>query len=281
MIKNLNLRPQNRNETVFRARISLLTKDTGQPPCQVPFEELSPRINTYKQRFKSEKQTAIGYLAKSIAHELGNPLSILSSTVQRIQDSNAYPTDTHLHDACDTVKACLKRMEDLLRHLSNAGGISHELSEEVDMEDILHESLKHFQPECEGLNIRIFRAGDGYFGKCHLKPRKVRQVLFNLLQNAVEAIPNRGEISVDSCNCLLDGQKGISLAVFDNGCGILASDQRKIFKPFFSTKPGKIGLGLTFCQRVMEEHDGEITVESSLGQGSLFTVTFPVNRRGD
>jgi len=98
----------------------------------------------------------------------------------------------------------------------------------------------------------------------------------NLFKNAIEAMPNGGELRVSIY--LSKSEDTVCIEVSDTGCGISEADLRSIFRPFYSTKPDGTGLGLSFCRRVTEEHGGEIRVKSELSEGSTFSVILPVRQ---
>ena len=105
-----------------------------------------------------------------------------------------------------------------------------------------------------------------------MDPEQFRQVLWNLCLNAVEAMPQGGELSVGAT--AVPGQK-LEVWVTDSGHGIAPDDLTHVFEPFFSTKPGGTGLGLSLVHRIVQEHGGEVDVRSTPGLGTTFTVTLP------
>ncbi|HKI81819.1 MAG TPA: ATP-binding protein, partial [Pseudodesulfovibrio sp.] len=107
---------------------------------------------------------------------------------------------------------------------------------------------------------------------------QLKQVALNLLTNAVDAIGDEGELCVSTTL----HKDGVRMAVSDTGCGIPEKNLDKLFEPFFTTKPvGKgIGIGLATCYHIVQDHGGEITVNSELGTGTCFSVTLPIGKRG-
>jgi signal transduction histidine kinase len=101
---------------------------------------------------------------------------------------------------------------------------------------------------------------------------KMRRVLDNLIRNAVEAMPEGGELRISGWR----GEKGLVIEVSDTGEGIREEALEDLFKPFHSTKPGGMGLGLAYCKRAVEAHGGSIAVESEVGGGTTFMVLLPV-----
>jgi len=107
--------------------------------------------------------------------------------------------------------------------------------------------------------------------KVAVDPAKVRRVLDNLIRNALEAMPDGGVLNIEA------ERRGddVIIKVSDTGAGIKDEDLPKLFKPFHTTKPKGIGLGLAYCKRTVEAHGGTITIESKEGEGATFTVTLP------
>jgi signal transduction histidine kinase len=100
---------------------------------------------------------------------------------------------------------------------------------------------------------------------------KIRRVLNNLIRNAVEAMPEGGELGV---SCEVHGDN-LVLTISDTGVGILDEEMENLFKPFYTTKSNGMGLGLAYCKRAVEAHGGTITVESEVGKRTSFTVRLP------
>ena len=118
---------------------------------------------------------------------------------------------------------------------------------------------------------------------CEIDVRLIKQVLLNLLKNAMEAMPEGGGIDVTTCYRArdADGPGSITIAIADTGVGIPESDLRKVFRPLFSTKPRGAGLGLSFCRQAVEEHGGEIRLTSrGKDRGTVAIVTLPERQIG-
>jgi signal transduction histidine kinase len=104
---------------------------------------------------------------------------------------------------------------------------------------------------------------------------QMKQVILNLLLNAVQAMPNGGRLTLRG-QVLEDGQ-WVTLSIQDSGIGIPSEDMNKLFDPFFSTKEGGVGLGLSIAHRIIDQHHGKIEVESAPGKGTLLTVWLPIS----
>jgi len=104
---------------------------------------------------------------------------------------------------------------------------------------------------------------------------QVRQILMNVIINAIQAIPKKGEIKIKTEKALLRGESAIKLIIKDSGVGIPEKDFNQIFDPFFSTKEKGSGLGLSIVYKLTEAHQGEIKVESKEGEGTKFVIFLP------
>jgi signal transduction histidine kinase len=103
----------------------------------------------------------------------------------------------------------------------------------------------------------------------------MKQVILNLLMNAIQAMPGGGQLRLEG-EVSKDGQ-WIQLSIHDSGIGIPPEDMNRLFDPFFSTKEGGIGLGLSIAHRIIDQHHGKIEVESTPGKGTLFTLWLPIS----
>jgi two-component system sensor histidine kinase PilS (NtrC family) len=138
---------------------------------------------------------------------------------------------------------------------------------------LLGETLDAFgaDPAAQGLALerKLSRA------RVECDPDQIRQVIWNLLANAAQAIRGAGRAGTVAVSCAPEPGGGASFSVADDGPGISAPDRMRVFTPFFTTKANGTGLGLAVVQRVVDAHGGAVTVESSPGQGARFTVRLP------
>lgn len=266
---------------------------SGGPLCLVTLEDISERARLEEQLVQSEKSAGMGLLATSIAHELGNPLGIMSSTLQYVRDTLLNAKDrldvesrqletaiqvASIVEAIETVMDSVGQMHELLRNLSGFTGSQRPRFEPTDLRRVLSQMLTFIHKEAEAHKIEVRHHFDDNLPDCQVNSREIKQLFLNLLKNAIEAMPNGGELHVKTCP--LNGEDRVCIDISDTGCGISENELRSIFRPFYSTKSDGTGLGLSFCRRVAEEHGGKIRVKSQLHKGSTFSVILPV-RQGD
>lgn len=146
----------------------------------------------------------------------------------------------------------------------------------VNINEIIEHSLHLVRQDAESKHIKILFAGDRHLPWVELDPDRFTQVLLNLYLNAIQAIGANGTLAIS-----LELVEGIHLKVSikDSGKGISADDLPHIFDPYFTTKASGTGLGLAIVQKVIEEHQGQISVTSTPQSGTIFSLTIPVMHR--
>lgn len=249
--------------------------------CLITLEDINERARLEEQLVQSEKLAGMGLLAATIAHELGNPLSIMNSTLQYIRDAinNQTIQASSIIEAIDTIMDSIGRMHELLRSLSGFTGSQRPRFEPINVCQVLSQMLAFIHKEAETCKIKVYYQFDDDLPDCYVIPSEIKQVFLNLLKNAIEAMPNGGDlhIKVHHAERTLD-KNAICADITDTGRGISKAELRLIFRPFYSTKTDGTGLGLSFCRRVVDEHGGEIKVKSELGKGSTFSVILPIKQ---
>jgi len=176
----------------------------------------------------------------------------------------------------------LRRMHVLLRSLADFTGSKRPQFELCNLKQILSQLLAFIGQEAKIHNISIHREFDKNVPQCQVDNREIKQLFLNLLKNAIEAMPQGGKLRLKIRYLPQDSTKNkdrVLVRVSDTGIGISQPDLQYIFRPFYSTKPKGTGLGLCFCQRVTEEHGGEISVRSQVGKGTSFTAILPLRQK--
>jgi len=227
-----------------------------------------------RQLVRSQKLESIGTLAAGIAHEVGNPLTAISSLVQVIQRTSK---DEFAKEKLELINSQVNRIARIIRDLVDYSRPSTHVSTLTDINRVLREALNIVQygKKVRDIVFSIDLAPD--LPEVSVVPDEMVQVFINILMNAVDALEGRaGKISVTS-SCTEDE---IHVAVADTGRGIEAADLEKIFEPFYTTKAtGQgTGLGLWVSYGIVKSFGGDIFLESAPGKGTTFTVMFP--RRG-
>jgi len=226
---------------------------------------------------QTEKLAALGRMAAGIAHEINNPLAgilLFSSNLKK-----KVPAEGPIKDGLDIIVRETIRCKGIIQELLNFSR-ARELQMEVsDVNEIIKKALSILDNEFRLKHIDI---------DCRLSPRplkfnldgnQIEQVFVNLMINAMNAIEEKGTITVTSAAD--PGGKMARVEIIDTGCGIKQEDLSKIFEPFFSTKENGTGLGLAVSYGIVKNHGGDIDVSSQPGQGTHFTLTFPMRPNAD
>jgi signal transduction histidine kinase len=238
------------------------------------------------ERLRRLRQLAeIGNLAAGLAHELRNPLSTIKLNLQLLEeDLAALAGAGGVGQRTQTRLATLKKEADRLRQtlddfLRYAGRIELR-AETTSLNELVEELIDFLLPQAQASHVRVHTALAPENPACPLDVNLFKQALLNLLLNALQAMPPdragpdgvAGELLVRT----LKADKTAILYVSDTGVGIPPENMPRIFEAYFTTKKGGTGLGLPTTRRIIEEHNGHITVESHPGQGTSFRVELPL-----
>jgi signal transduction histidine kinase len=218
-----------------------------------------------------ERLAALGQLAGTIAHELGNPLNALSGHLQLL--ARRPDLSEQAKSQVSVLTGETERMTQIIRRFLDQTRGFTPAAETVPLAPLIDEALDLTLGTEARARIQVARDVDG--GSVRTDPGLVRHLLTNLVANAVDAMPNGGRLDVKARH---EG-RDLVLRVADTGTGMAPETKRHIFEPFYTTKPsGKgTGLGLAICKEIARALKGRIDVESEPGRGSAFTVRFPVS----
>ena len=235
--------------------------------------DLRERRGLERQVLRSQKLAAVGLLAAGIAHEINNPLSGVVGYSKLLLEKRDLPGNVRerVQKIADSGERCRKIVEGVLLFSRQQDGER----KRVDVRALLDRVLAIGEYQWRMHNIRIIREVDESV-EVMADADQIEQVMLNLLSNAADAMPRGGSVRV-SLRALPDGSACLTVA--DEGHGIPEEIQARIFDPFFSTKEiGKgTGLGLAICHGIVQDHGGDIAVESTEGRGAEFTVTLPAS----
>jgi signal transduction histidine kinase len=236
-------------------------------------ESLAQLRQAQDQLVHRERLAAIGELASAVGHELRNPLAVISNALYLLRRATAGTEDarvgTHLSTAEREVAAANLIVSDLLEYSRGRQPILAE----VDLADLIDETLA-VAPHPEMVTVDWHPPTGPLMGS--VDRDQMRQVLLNLVTNAYDAMSDGGRLTIGLSH---DGEGLTTLEVADTGSGMDEETRRRIFEPFFTTKARGVGLGLAVCHRIVASHGGGISVESTPGVGSTFTITIPHRSR--
>jgi two-component system NtrC family sensor kinase len=233
-----------------------------------------------RQLLEAAKLASVGELASGMAHEINNPVGIILARTDYILTTQAdLPTETR--QDLKVVRSQAERVASTLRSLLTFARPSPLSIQHVDLAQVLDQAIALEAPRCHTAKIEIDCSSSGRIPDIQADPDQLQQVLVNLINNAIDSMPEGGHLNIGLANGN-DGQVVVSIS--DTGTGITEENQARIFDPFFTTKPaGKgTGLGLAVSYGIIRDHGGEIRVNSSPGEGSTFSIVLPVeNHRHD
>ena len=238
-------------------------------------KEIEDRRRLESIVLQSEKMSAVGQLAAGVAHEINNPLGVMlgfaQSIVKRLEPAN--PFEMPLRSIEREAVRCKNLVQDLLT-FSRAGSAG---SAEMDLNQAVESSLSLVLAQGKVKDVKLTKELAQDLPKIFANNNQIQQVVINLCSNAIDAMPDGGVLTVRTANAVLDGKKAIQIQIQDTGFGIPKEIQAKIFEPFFTTKEvGKgTGLGLSLVYEIIQKNEGEITMESQEGKGTLFLVKLP------
>jgi two-component system NtrC family sensor kinase len=238
----------------------------------------------YKERIKqqmmaTERLAALGTLAAGVAHEINNPLAIINEAAGFMKvlfdkpEMADLPRKKDIEKALDKIRTGVTRARAITHQLLGSVSKHEAVLTEIDLAELAAETVQLVRKEADYKDIAISLEAAPGLNPIWIDPNQVRQVLINLLTNAIHATDKNGRIGIAVSTTGND----VCLAVSDTGKGIPKLNLDKIFDPFFSDKPpGQgTGLGLFVCREIVDKWGGRIDVTSKVGQGTTVRVLFP------
>ena len=234
---------------------------------------------TTQQLWQAAKLASVGELAASIAHELNNPLGIISLRLEGLL-AKSKPNDPN-YQTLQIIEHEIERMATLVANLLQLCRPGNDDVSSIDVVDEINKTVDLMQHYLLQRRIEIKRKFISKSVLIHANRQKLRQVFLNLITNAADAMPSGGTLTLILNRLPLEnGDPGVLIEVSDSGKGIPPEVLPKVMDPFFSTKEeGKgTGLGLAICRRIVQEHQGTIAIESALGKGTIVRMKSPSSR---
>lgn len=227
---------------------------------------------------EDERLDAVKTLAASVAHEIGNPLNALNIHLQLLsREISRLPVTQkdNLGELAEIAKNEVSRLDSIITQFLSALRHGKPDFEPADVLPLIEETLDIMRVEVENRRIGIKVSGMERAKKVLADKGQIKQVFFNLIKNAMEAMPDGGklDISISSTDSFL------RIDFTDSGVGIAPESLGKIFEPYHTTKTRGTGLGLMIVERIVKEHGGEIEVSSKKGEGTRFRILLPHTER--
>ncbi len=224
---------------------------------------------------QAAKLAAVGEMAAGIAHELNNPLTSVTGFAELVMED--LPQDSPSRPDLDLVVREARRARDVVRRLLDFARQSESARANASLNKVVEDvvTLTRHLIHTNGVELKLDLQEDLTW--VSMDENQMKQVLLNLVHNALQAMPTGGQLEIKTAASQKVGREGVMVSVRDNGVGIKLEDQARIFEPFFTTKAdrGGTGLGLSVTYGIVSDHHGEIELVSQPGLGSTFTVWLP------
>ena len=250
------------------------------------FQELASAFNEMAESIKSqcvklqqtERLAAVGEISAGLAHEVKNPLAGIKVSIEVLSDDLQLEQEDK--EIFLRVINEINRIESLLKSLLNYARPPMPVFVSLDIHTLLNGAIKNARYSLKSpadvskknKEIDFVKEFSADVSSVIADPGQLQQVFLNLFLNAVDAIPDRGQVTVITSKASSDT---IQIVISDTGKGMDSQTLEKIFNPFYTTKPNGTGLGLAICKRLIEQHDGTIDVSNRPEGGTAFTITLP------
>ena len=239
----------------------------------IVIEDITQSAGLQRQLAEAERLAALGRLAAKVAHELNNPmdgiLRYVNLAIRAVEQKKLEKPQEYLSHCREGLMRMVKITSELLEFSRR----SRTSLEYVKIEQIIEDAIKAMESRAEAMNVRIMRDYGG--GIPEIRSGNLFQVFSNLTRNALDAMPNGGELKVSS---RLEDEKTLAIEFCDTGTGFSPEDAEALFEPFFTTSTsGKgTGLGLAICRNILENRNGRITARNAPEGGCIFKISLPL-----
>ena len=247
----------------------VLDADGNVEKVVVVSRDITERKQAEEQLLRSEKLAVVGQMAAGVAHEIRNPLTSLKGFLQllALNDDNA--------NYCAIMLSEVNRINRIISEFLMIAKPQAQILKPTSIQDRLHDVFEVFDTNAIMNNVQITFEHDENIPLVTVDENQLKQVFINILKNAIDAMPNGGEISVEERLC---NENKIMIRVIDRGCGISKERLSKIGEPFYTTKENGTGLGLMVSKRIIEMHNGQFMIMSEEGVGTIVEIVLPIQQ---
>jgi signal transduction histidine kinase len=283
-----------REAAVVATPLQSVGEETGHPPSRVSggasrpvatsaaeqvghvmiLRDITKSRRTAQQTIESERLNALTLLAAGVAHEIGNPLNSLHIHLQLMErgvqklDNGA---KAELQQSIDVARSEVKRLDSIVTQFLRAIRPSQPQLRPENVNTIVEEAVRFFTPEIQDRDIVVEQELRSDLPLLQLDRDQMKQAFYNVIKNSLEAMQRHGTLRIRTD---LD-DRHVLVRFVDTGSGMSAANLSRVFEPYFTTKPAGTGLGLLIVSRIVREHGGELSIESSQGKGLALTIRLP------
>lgn len=256
-------------------------KEGGESFLAFSFQEIQRLKRLEREKLELRHRASLGMMVEEIAHQVRNPIASIGGYAQRLMKASVSSPKAEAY--LNRILRETKRLEEMIRRMEELVKMPRPVFQREKFLEVVERTLQSVSREekAKGISFNLEEGslkGEEYF---FIDRGLVTRALSHILENSIESVgqgkrkEDRKRIRVFlACN-----QENVEISVSDRGEGISKKNLDRIFEPFFSTRPERVGLGLTFVKRVVEDHGGKIRIESRLRSGTTITLTFPKDRR--
>ena len=234
-----------------------------------------------RETTRLQRLAVLGQIVATVAHKIGTPLTAIYGHIQLLEEDPELSVAAR--ERIQTLMRQIERMSRIIQDLLLFGRKSDPCLIQVDINSNLEQTLNLFRPILDRQHIELTTAFGANVESVLGDPSQLQEVFANLIDNALEAMPDGGRLFIQTVRQTADEEGGlrdwVSIAIGDTGPGIPPEDRTRIFEPFFTTKKteGGTGLGLAITLELVKEQNGEVRIESTVGKGTTFTVRLPAS----
>src|SRR5947207_5463338 len=240
--------------------------------------DITESRRTTQETIESERLNALTLLAASVAHEIGNPLNSLHIHLQlmeRTAQGLNHNARAELQQSTDVARSEVRRLDSIVTQFLRAIRPSHPRLHPANLNTIVEEAVRFFNPEIQDRDLVVEQDLRADLPLLQLDSEQMKQAFYNVIKNSLEAMKRHGTLHIRTD---LD-DKHVIVSFTDTGSGMSAENLSRVFEPYFTTKPSGSGLGLLIVRRIVREHGGELSIESTQGKGLTLAIRLPYIER--
>ena len=251
----------------------------GQVGHVMILRDITESRRTAQQTIESERLNALTLLAAGVAHEIGNPLNSLHIHLQLMErkaQELEHNAKAELQQSIDVARSEVRRLDSIVTQFLRAIRPSQPRLHPENVNAIVEEAVRFFMPEIQDRDMVVEQELRADLPLLQLDREQMKQAFYNVIKNSLEAMKRHGTLRIRTD---LD-DKHVIVSFTDTGSGMSAENLSRVFEPYFTTKPSGSGLGLLIVRRIVREHGGELSIESTQGKGLTLAIRLPyVERR--